>query len=430
MDKLLGNTTCSTSCDSSAERLNRGCFCTTLNRTQLHTILQADPRNQDVLATHPQLFSNTSVFISPAHAEQMRRIISTITRIVKLPSYSQRVLTRTTTIAADDVSTEGVFMGYDFHISEQGPQIIEINTNAGGAFLNAALMSAQTECCRAAGVLLPLVKTHLDAEFMAMFSQEWALQRGDKPLKTIAIVDENPQQQFLYPEFKMAQRLFEQYGLTAVIADPSELVFIGGKLHYHNQIIDLVYNRLTDFTLAKNENTSLRQAYEARAVVVTPSPYHHALYADKRNLIILSDKNLLAQLGANAEDIAILQAGIPATRSLTRANADELWQERKQLFFKPATGFGGRAAYRGDKLTKRVWDEILQGNYVAQTIVPPSERGILVDGQETTLKVDIRAYVYAGEIQLLAARLYQGQTTNFRTEGGGFAPVFVAEECL
>ena len=44
---------------------------------------------------------------------------------------------------------------------------------------------------------------------------------------------------------------------------------------------------------------------------------------------------------------------------------------------------------------------------------------------EAELKVDIRAYAYAGEIQLLAARLYTGQTTNFRTSGGGFAPVFL-----
>ena len=28
-------------------------------------------------------------------------------------------------------------------------------------------------------------------------------------------------------------------------------------------------------------------------------------------------------------------------------------------------------------------------------------------------------------MQLLAARSYQGQTTNFRTEGGGFSPVVV-----
>jgi hypothetical protein len=31
--------------------------------------------------------------------------------------------------------------------------------------------------------------------------------------------------------------------------------------------------------------------------------------------------------------------------------------------------------------------------------------------------------VYRGRVQLISARLYQGQTTNFRTPGGGFAPV-------
>ena len=37
----------------------------------------------------------------------------------------------------------------------------------------------------------------------------------------------------------------------------------------------------------------------------------------------------------------------------------------------------------------------------------------------------MRAYTYRGQVQLLAARSYQGQTTNFRTEGGGFSPVVV-----
>jgi len=416
--------------DGTANILNRSCFCTTLSRVQLHAVLQADVLNQDVLATHPQLFSNTSVFISPVHADQMRRIINAVTNVVKLPGYLQRVLQNAPEIAVNQGGTKGVFMGYDFHMSEQGPKIIEINTNAGGAFLNAALISAQTECCRAAGVLLPILKTQLEAEFMDMFLQEWALQRKDKPLKIIAIIDENSQQQFLYPEFKMAQRLFQKHGLIAIIAEPSELIFIDGELRYQNQVIDMVYNRLTDFALEKNVNRSLRQAYQANAVVMTPNPHHHAVYADKRNLIILSDENVLSQIGANAEDITILKSGIPLTRNVTLENADELWQERKQLFFKPAAGFGSRATYRGDKLTKRVWTEITQsdnllGQYVAQQIVAPSKRGILVDGQEISLKMDIRAYVYAGKIQLLAARLYQGQTTNFRTQGGGFAPVFI-----
>ena len=34
-------------------------------------------------------------------------------------------------------------MGYDFHLGSDGPQLIEVNTNAGGAFLNVLLARAQ-----------------------------------------------------------------------------------------------------------------------------------------------------------------------------------------------------------------------------------------------------------------------------------------------
>lgn len=63
--------------------------------------------------------------------------------------------------------------------------------------------------------------------------------------------------------------------------------------------------------------------------------------------------------------------------------------------------------------------------YVAQAVVPPSERHTGRDA--TPLKVDLRCYAYRGQALLYAARLYQGQTTNFRTTGGGFAPVLTLE---
>lgn len=97
---------------------------------------------------------------------------------------------------------------------------------------------------------------------------------------------------------------------------------------------------------------------------------------------------------------------------------------RKQWFFKPAAGYGSKATYRGDKLTKRVFEEISRGGYVAQALVPPSERHLTVDGVAHRHKLDLRNYVLPGEVQLVSARLYQGQTTNFRTPGGGFAAVF------
>jgi hypothetical protein len=57
--------------------------------------------------------------------------------------------------------------------------------------------------------------------------------------------------------------------------------------------------------------------------------------------------------------------------------------------------------------------------YVAQALVAPSERRV----EGIPLKADIRNFAYAGVVKLVAARSYQGQTTNFRTAGGGFAPI-------
>lgn len=418
---------CNTNCDSAADLLNRACFCKTLNRAELLASLQAQALPAEVLQHLEQLFSHTAVFISPTQRQQLQRLVHAITRVTSLSAYQQAALAKAPAIAQHASPVSGVFMGFDFHLHETGPQVIEINTNAGGGFLNAILLSAQTACCNAAGDFPQLLQPQVEAEFVAMFKREWQLARGEQTLRCIAVVDENPSAQFLYPEFLLAQSVFERAGVKALIVDPRELSLVDGQLFYQQQVIDLVYNRLTDFSLAQPGNSVLRSAYENNAIVLTPNPRHHALYANKRNLALLSDEKNLREFGASDDDIRTLLAGIPLTQLVSADNAEHLWQERKHLFFKPATGYGSKAAYRGDKITKRVWGEILQGDYVAQQQVRPSERGILVDEQAIALKMDIRAYVYAGEIQLLAARLYQGQTTNFRTQGGGFAPVFVAE---
>lgn len=412
---------------SSAEKLNLGCFCKTLNRGKLDSILKADDLAQDVLQTQPQLFSNTTVYISPTQLSQIREVVEAIERIIQSEQFQGAAVTVADDTAVSTAKNSGVFMGYDFHLSDDGPKLIEINTNAGGAFLNAALIGAQTVCCRDSALLIKRESPSIEDQFIAMFLKEWRYNNADLPLVRIAIVDENPPQQFLYQEFRMAKRLFELNGIKGVIVDPRQLVFENNTLTVDGEKIDLVYNRLTDFLLANDSSAALRAAYLSGSVVVTPNPHHHALYANKRNLTLLSDAEALKKLSICDADISLVTKAIPTTRTVTSVNADQLFSERKHLFFKPTKGFGSRATYRGDKLTKRVWNEIVNADYVAQQLVLPSERGVMVDGQQTALKMDIRAYVYKAEIQLLAARLYQGQTTNFRTEGGGFAPVFVVK---
>jgi hypothetical protein len=60
---------------------------------------------------------------------------------------------------------------------------------------------------------------------------------------------------------------------------------------------------------------------------------------------------------------------------------------------------------------------------VAQRLALPGERRRSPLTGPERFKVDLRHFAYDGHTQLLAARLYQGQTTNFRSPGGGFAPV-------
>ena len=180
---------------------------------------------------------------------------------------------------------------------------------------------------------------------------------------------------------------------------------------------------LTASRLDAPRHAVLRAAYLAGAVVVTPNPRVHALLADKRNLTLLSDADRLQRWGLAQDDVELLGTAVPKTTIVSAANADDLWRGRRRLFFKPAGGHGSKAAYRGDKITRGVWADILAGAYVAQTFAAPGPRMIELGETRSELKVDVRLYTYAGEVLLAAARLYQGQTTNMRTPGGGFAPV-------
>ncbi len=421
---------------SAAEALNRDCFCRTLNVDRLREQLESEPSLKglmhNILLTRPNLFSQTVVFVAQEVQRQIEAVVSAIERVANLPGYQEQALSRADASALLDFGPLGACMGYDFHLSNHGPQLIEINTNAGGLLLNVALARSQEACCDEIDWAFPsnTRRDTLKQRIFDMFASEWQLQRGTTPWRSVVIVDAAPTEQYLAPEFELFRQLFTQHGIAAAIADPSELSWQGGKLLHQGLPVDMVYNRLTDFHLSEPAHVALRQAYETNAVVLTPHPRAHALMADKRNLIALSQNELLLAWGASAADRRLLAGSVPKTRLVTPERAEELWTQRRHLFFKPAAGYGAKAAYRGDKLTKRVWADILDSDFVAQALVPPTGRMIEVDGVQTDLKFDIRAYTYAGQVQLLAARTYAGQTTNFRTQGGGFAPVIVVPSAM
>jgi hypothetical protein len=408
------------------ETLNRDCFCVSLDADALRAAIEADPAahglHRVIEERCPHLFAAMPVYVSRRQVDAMAEVIRAVESVTALPAYREAALEWSPEIARFDPGTPGVFMGCDFHLGGDGPRLIEINTNAGGALLNTILARAQRACCEDIEHLVsgPIPTADLERTFLEMFAAEWRSAGRSGLPRRIAIVDDAPEEQYLYPEFLLFAQLFRRFGINAAVLDPAQLSFARGALRDAHGAVDLVYNRLTDFSLEAPAHAALRDAYLARAAVVTPHPRAHAIYSDKRNLSLLTDAARLRSWGVREAALNTLLRGIARTERVIAADSDRHWAARRGLFFKPATGYGSRAAYRGDKLTRRVWTEILSGEYVAQELVPPGERRI---GPESSMKSDVRNYAYVGQVQLLAARIYQGQTTNLRTAGGGFAPV-------
>ena len=413
-----------------APSLNDACQCIWLDRDKLDRQLAQNLGDTvDLLALRPGMVSGSVVFVDPQDAAAMDRTVRLVHLALSSLAYQRRIDEHAPAIARAAHHGAGGILGLDFHLGGTQPQLIEINTNPGGLLVNLELARAVTAACDCmteplAGLASGNVPLEaVPARVVDGFLAAWTARRGQRPLRTVAIVDDDPGNQYLGPEFLLYQRLFARAGWSAQIVDAGALVFRDGVLTTGNERIDLVYNRLTDFYLAEPRHATLREACESDAAVLTPNPADHAHWADKRLLAWLRDETLLSAAGLDADERTHLLRTIPPTEVVDRAAGDELWQRRKQLFFKPVDGYGSKAAYRGDKLTRATFDHILSHPYVAQVIAPTSTRRVIVDGQESDLRVDVRNYCSGGATWLRAARLYRGQTTNFRTPGGGFAPV-------
>lgn len=413
-----------------APALNAACQCIWLDRARLeHRLAEAFGVEGASLGSRPGLAAGGVVFVDAADAAAMDRTAGLIERVLSSDAALARIGSQAPPIALVPGSAGSGVLGFDFHLGGDRPQLIEINTNPGGLLVNLELARALTACCdaltdpverMAAG---DVALEELPARVVAAFRAEWSALRGDTAPASIAIVDDDPARQYLYPEFRLYQRLFERAGWRASVVDAAALELRDGALWVDGERVDLVYNRLTDFYLVEERHSALRRAVETGAAVVTPNPAAHARWADKRLLAWLREEALLEAAGLDAAERRHLLESIPPTEIVTPEAADSLWRRRKSLFFKPVDGYGSKAAYRGSGLTRSTFEHILAGRYVAQAVAPTSTRRVVVGNEATDLRVDVRGYRHGGGTWLRAARLYRGQTTNFRTPGGGFAPV-------
>lgn len=334
-------------------------------------------------------------------------IIKALWNLRQTPAYQAHVQKQTQ--VAHDPHHYAILMCYDFHVTEDDVKLIEVNTNASFGIL-AGLLSLKRKITPTFLPEYPKVLKDSLLEEIIRFG-----------LKTsavcIALMDDHPQQQKAYFEFEYYKALFEHWGYKTLICDPAELTWNPLKkvLQYKGQTVDFIYNRCCDFLFENPKNQHLRQAFLSHSTCFSPNPYEYSLLAHKERFIDISKKGFLEKCGLSKNQIQILQKAIPHSFSILDLSKEQIWSERKRLFFKPKKLYGSKGAFRGKSLSKNKLDSIYTLEFMAQEDIRPS----VFEGY----KYDLRIYTYKSDPHLAIARLYQGQVTNAHTPGGGLAPI-------
>jgi hypothetical protein len=364
----------------------------------------------------PNLFSFQTVQIKKSTFEKIQEFVQIAYHLRNNLNYQKDILG-----ASPAHSNLSTLMSFDFHIVNEKPKLIEINTNA-SHFLTSKIMESFICSFEKRNSPFPNAIGKLKDSFL----NEWHL-FSNQMLKNICIVDEDPTMQRAYFEFLLYKKLFETMNLDVSIEDPKNLAWNSKELlDSRGKKLDFIYNRSTDFYFEDSNSASLKMAYDSNAVCVSPQPQEYKLLADKKRLLDFGSSGFLEKYLSESE-IKIFREIVLEIIEVKASEKEKIWANRKKYFFKPKNSYGGKGAYKGESITHKVFDQIIASeDYIAQEFAPPSTTFITDQvSHKAEAKVDLRFFVYNGEINHAIARTYIGQTTNFRTLGGGFAALSI-----
>ena len=348
-------------------------------------------------------------------AENALRALHSLSR---RPAY-QAALEPVPGISDVPVKNRSLLMAYDFHSNEDGECfLVEVNTNASGFMLGSLMEMTHGDV--AAADYEPL------RALREAFAEELKLGGLDGSKAHIAISDEEIEQQKMYPEFLMYRDWLGSGGWTSELCESRALTVAGDRLTTATgRAVDLVYNRLTDFYFEDPAYAGLKESYVRGLASISPNPREYWLLADKQRLIQWADPTFMESTGASDEEKAAIQAVVIPTFDKTHfGSVDQIWAERKNLFFKPKRSFGGKSVYRGESVSRKVFERLMLEDILIQRYQPAQR--MPTDDPRSVLsnwKFDLRFYVYGDAVQLCVARIYQGQVTNFSSPMGGFTLV-------
>jgi hypothetical protein len=363
------------------------------------------PTDQMASLISPDIICPWNLSLPPHTLSAVKECIKTAFELRSHSGYQSFLQEEFRTRNLHPIENCALFMSYDFHLkSDMLPALIEINTNASFQGLSYALSKSRS----LSHELGPEPETFLKQDIL----QEVAPYHGPEENLRIEICDEAPESQKLYSEFLFFKFLFQKWGWKADIVDVANV----------SSLAHLIYNRHTDFYLSTPATAQLRKIYESNRSAISPNPNEYLFLADKQRMIDWSVEENFQAWGC-AELGSRMQKFLLPSRNLASAHADELWFNRKKYFFKPLRAFGSKQSYRGASISRKLFETLLDQDFIAQEFCSPLEVVLSETEDSQTFKFDLRVYAYKGEYRGCVARLYQGQVTNTRTPLGGFCPV-------
>jgi hypothetical protein len=286
-----------------------------------------------------------------------------------------------------------LMMGFDFHLTEAGPKLIEINTNAGGL---ATVFSFSSED----------ESSFLKVKFVGAVREEFERFRGPGAvLKTVAIVDDNAKDQKMFAETSHFASVLKAFGMDARVCSPEELTINPEtkvlEFLEDGKCVDFLYNRLCDFLMREPLHAHIRESAVAGKVVLSPHPALYVRAADKRRLIDLCKKDA-------AECKVVPKTFMLGDKDLV------FWQEHKKDYvFKPAQSFGSRGVYRGASISRNKIATLPPDTIVQEDCAPP------VSTDDGT-KFDLRVYTSDTMLLGLCSRHFELSIMEMRSGKSGF----------
>ncbi len=356
------------------------------------------------------LASRNPVGIRETDFLEMLRFARVVQSLQHNEDYVRQLEDRIPAAARLDPDWPSMLMGFDFHLTPQGPRLIEINNNAGGLFVGTSSSGEDQWIPQPSHEEL---QGSLQQRLLDMFAPDW---------HRIAIMDENVREQFMFPEMQAYARLLNAHGRRCWLVSPEELELSGSEIRFRGERVDAIYNRHTDFYLESPALRHVRSAFLAGAVALNPYPRSYALVGDKRRMVDWWREGWLEQC-LPSKMVALVRRLTPETHRLDEVDKQWVWHHRKRFVFKPAARHGGKGVLLGRSMSRRRFDMLDPHETIVQQYVPPSR--VEIEGR--LLKLDVRLFMHGTRLIALAGRVWLGQVTNFRVAGTGWVSLSLDE---